>query len=98
MSNLLSLTDAIRTHLHDGDCVALEGFTHLIPFAAGHEIIRQRRRDLTLVTRIDAAFGRLDAVVNCARTTDFVRHANLDAMTEAMWDRILAVNTKVHFS
>jgi glutaconate CoA-transferase subunit A len=35
--------------VHDGDIVALEGFTHLIPFAAGHEIIRQGRRDLTLV-------------------------------------------------
>ena len=35
--------------VHDGDFVALEGFTHLIPFAAGHEIIRQRRRNLTLV-------------------------------------------------
>ena len=35
--------------MHDGDTVALEGFTHLIPFAAGHEIIRQGRRDLTLV-------------------------------------------------
>jgi glutaconate CoA-transferase subunit A len=35
--------------VHDGDTVAMEGFTHLIPFAAGHEIIRQRRRDLTLV-------------------------------------------------
>ena len=35
--------------VRDGDTVALEGFTHLIPFAAGHEIIRQGRRDLTLV-------------------------------------------------
>ena len=35
--------------VHDGDTVALEGFTHLIPFAAGHEIIRQGRRNLTLV-------------------------------------------------
>ena len=35
--------------MHDGDIVAMEGFTHLIPFAAGHEVIRQGRRDLTLV-------------------------------------------------
>ena len=35
--------------VRDGDVVALEGFTHLIPFAAGHEIIRQRRRNLTLI-------------------------------------------------
>jgi glutaconate CoA-transferase, subunit A len=45
----MSLTDAIAELVHDGDTVALEGFTHLIPVAAGHEIIRQRRRDLTLV-------------------------------------------------
>ncbi len=49
MSDFLSLDDAIERHVHDGDVVALEGFTHLIPFAAGHEIIRQQRRDLTLV-------------------------------------------------
>src|SRR5690606_25532409 len=46
---LQSLKEAIAHHVRDGDIVALEGFTHLIPFAAGHEIIRQGRRDLTLV-------------------------------------------------
>jgi glutaconate CoA-transferase subunit A len=45
----LSLAEAVARLVHDGDTVALEGFTHLIPFAAGHEIIRQGRRDLTLV-------------------------------------------------
>jgi glutaconate CoA-transferase subunit A len=40
--------DAIADLVHDGDTIAIEGFTHLICFAAGHEIIRQRRRDLTL--------------------------------------------------
>jgi glutaconate CoA-transferase subunit A len=49
MTAFLSLTEAIGAYVHDGDTVALEGFTHLIPFAAGHEIIRQGRRDLTLV-------------------------------------------------
>jgi glutaconate CoA-transferase subunit A len=49
MAPITSLHDAIAAHVHDGDVVALEGFTHLIPFAAGHEIIRQGRRDLTLV-------------------------------------------------
>lgn len=47
--DFLSLHDVIERHVHDGDTVAMEGFTHLIPFAAGHEVIRQRRRDLTLV-------------------------------------------------
>jgi glutaconate CoA-transferase subunit A len=40
--------EAIAAHVHDGDTVVIEGFTHLICFAAGHEIIRQRRRNLTL--------------------------------------------------
>ena len=44
----MSLRDAVARHVHDGDVVVIEGFTHLISFAAGHEIIRQRRRDLTL--------------------------------------------------
>jgi glutaconate CoA-transferase subunit A len=46
---LTSLAEAIGRHVRDGACLALEGFTHLIPFAAGHEIIRQGRRDLHLV-------------------------------------------------
>jgi len=45
----LTLEDAVAQHVHDGDQVALEGFTHLIPFAAGHEIIRQKRKDLMLI-------------------------------------------------
>jgi glutaconate CoA-transferase subunit A len=46
---LTTLAEAIDRHVRDGMCVALEGFTHLIPFAAGHEIIRQGRRGLHLV-------------------------------------------------
>ena len=46
---LMTLADAIERHVRDGQSVALEGFTHLIPFAAGHEIIRQRRRNLHLI-------------------------------------------------
>ncbi len=49
MAEFLSLHDAVAAHLKDGDTVAMEGFTHLIPFAAGHEVIRQRRTGLTLV-------------------------------------------------
>lgn len=51
MASILQLKDAIAEFVRDGDTVALEGFTHLIPFAAGHEIIRQKRRNLT-VTRM----------------------------------------------
>jgi len=46
---LMRLADAIEQHVRDGQSVALEGFTHLIPFAAGHEIIRQGRRRLHLI-------------------------------------------------
>ena len=48
MSKVTSMRDAVADVVHDGDVVAIEGFTHLICFAAGHEIIRQRKRDLTL--------------------------------------------------
>jgi glutaconate CoA-transferase, subunit A len=49
MADIVGLSEAVTTLVHDGDCVSMEGFTHLIPFAAGHEIIRQSRRNLTLV-------------------------------------------------
>jgi glutaconate CoA-transferase subunit A len=49
MAELVSLAEAIEETVHDGDSVALEGFTHLIPFAAGHEVLRQGRRDLELI-------------------------------------------------
>ncbi len=47
-SKVTTMRDAVRDLVRDGDTVAIEGFTHLICFAAGHEIIRQGRRDLTL--------------------------------------------------
>jgi glutaconate CoA-transferase subunit A len=49
MTEILSLSEAVAKFVRDGDTVAMEGFTHLIPSAAGHEIIRQKRRDLTLI-------------------------------------------------
>jgi glutaconate CoA-transferase subunit A len=49
MATIMPLADAVARFVKDGQTLALEGFTHLIPFAAGHEIIRQSRRDLTLV-------------------------------------------------
>src|SRR5579871_6138602 len=49
MAEITSLHAAIGSLLHDGDTVAMEGFTHLIPFAAGHEAIRQGRKNLTLI-------------------------------------------------
>jgi glutaconate CoA-transferase subunit A len=49
MARFVSLSEAVEDCIRDGDTVAFEGFTHLIPFAAGHETIRQGRRRLTLV-------------------------------------------------
>jgi glutaconate CoA-transferase, subunit A len=49
MAELTTLAEAVSALVHDGDTVALEGFTHLIPQAAGHELIRQGRSDLTLI-------------------------------------------------
>jgi glutaconate CoA-transferase subunit A len=45
----MTLAEAVNAHIRDGDTVAMEGFTHLIPHAAGHEVIRQRRKNLTLI-------------------------------------------------
>ena len=47
-SKLIPMKEAIERFVHDGDSIIIEGFTHLICFAAGHEIIRQRRRELTV--------------------------------------------------
>jgi len=49
LAKILPLSEAIAEFVRDGDTIALEGFTHLIPYAAGHEIIRQKRRNLTLI-------------------------------------------------
>jgi glutaconate CoA-transferase, subunit A len=49
VAEFMTLRAAVAELIRDGDAIALEGFTHLIPFAAGHEIIRQARRNLTLI-------------------------------------------------
>jgi len=49
MAKFQTLAEAVADNLHDGESVAFEGFTHLIPHAAAHEVIRQNRRDLTLI-------------------------------------------------
>lgn len=71
MAEITGLRDAIAAYVRDGDVVALEGFTHLIPFAAGHEIIRQQRRDLTLVRMTpDLIYDQLIGA-GCARKLVF---------------------------
>jgi glutaconate CoA-transferase subunit A len=49
VADIVSLAEAVAELVHDGDSIALEGFTHLIPFAAGHELLRQGRRELELI-------------------------------------------------
>jgi glutaconate CoA-transferase, subunit A len=71
MAELILLREAIRNLVHDGDTVAMEGFTHLIPFAAGHEMIRQQRKDLTLVRMTpDLIYDQLIGM-GCARKLIF---------------------------
>jgi glutaconate CoA-transferase subunit A len=60
MAKFLTLSQAVEAHVRDGDSVAMEGFTHLIPNAAAHEIIRQKRKHLTLIRMTpDIAYDQL---------------------------------------
>jgi len=76
MSKLTSLHDAIAAHVHDGDLIYAAGFTHLIPFAAGHEIIRQGRRQLVLARATpDLIYDQMVAA-GCARKIIFSYSGN----------------------
>ena len=71
MAEIVSLEEAVAELVTDGDAVALEGFTHLIPHAAGHELIRQGRRDLTLIRLTpDVVYDQLIGT-GCARKLVF---------------------------
>jgi hypothetical protein len=71
VAEIVSLAAAIGAAIHDGDTVAMEGFTHLIPHAAGREVIRQGRRDLTLVRMTpDIIYDQLIGA-GCARKLVF---------------------------
>jgi glutaconate CoA-transferase subunit A len=71
MTKLSSLSEAVSRYVRDGDCVYLAGFTHLIPFAAGHEIIRQGRKDLVLARATpDLIYDQMVAA-GCARKVIF---------------------------
>lgn len=76
MSKVMPLSDAIRRFVQDGDVVYAAGFTHLIPFAAGHEIIRQRKKDLTLARATpDLIYDQMVAA-GCARKIIFSYSGN----------------------
>src|SRR6476646_4065030 len=67
-SKVVSMRDAVDRYVHDGDTVVIEGFTHLIGFAAGHEIIRQRKRDLTLCRLTpDLVYDQMIAAGVCSK-------------------------------
>ncbi|MGB8981062.1 MAG: CoA-transferase [Anaerolineales bacterium] len=71
MTKLVPLSEAIANYVNDGDVVYAAGFTHLIPFAAGHEIIRQGKRDLTLARATpDLIYDQMVAA-GCARKVIF---------------------------
>lgn len=101
---LLSLSEAIARHVHDGQSVALEGFTHLIPFAAGHEIIRQQRRGLHLIRMTpDLLYDQMIGA-GCAAHLTFSwggnpgvgsLHRLRDAL-EKQWPQPLAITERTH--
>src|SRR5881296_2054628 len=71
MAEIVALADAVRDLVEDGQVIAAEGFTHLIPSAAGHELIRQGRRDLTLIRLTpDIVYDQLIGM-GCARKLVF---------------------------
>lgn len=101
---VLPLAEAIATHVRDGQSIALEGFTHLIPFAAGHEIIRQQRRSLHLIRMTpDLIYDQLIGM-GCAERLTFSWGGNpgvgslhrLRDAVEHQWPRPLTLSEFTH--
>jgi glutaconate CoA-transferase, subunit A len=101
---LLPLSESIAQHVRDGQSVALEGFTHLIPFAAGHEIIRQGRRSLHLLRMTpDLIYDQMIGM-GCAARLTFSWGGNpgvgslhrLRDAIERQWPQPLAVTERTH--
>lgn len=103
MSRWMPLAEAISRYVHDGDLVYLAGFTHLIPFAAGHEIIRQRKRGLTLARATpDLIYDQMVAA-GCARRLIFSWAGNpgvgmLHAVRRAVERGEIAIEEYTHFA
>ncbi len=101
---LLSLKDAIARHVADGQSVALEGFTHLIPFAAGHEIIRQGRRRLHLIRMTPDLIHDQMIGAGCAAALTFSWGGNpgvgslyrLRDAIEKKWPAPVAITERTH--
>ena len=103
-SKVVTLSDAIAQHVRDGQSVALEGFTHLIPFAAGHEIIRQRRKNLHLIRMTpDLIYDQMIGI-GCASRLTFSWGGNpgvgslhrLRDAVEKGWPQPLAIHEHSH--
>ncbi|HEX9611258.1 MAG TPA: CoA-transferase [Gemmatimonadales bacterium] len=98
----MSMKEAVTRFVRDGDTVVIEGFTHLISFAAGHEIIRQRRRDLTLCRLTpDLIYDQMIAA-GCARKLVFSWAGNpgvgsLHAFRRAVEGQSLEIEEYSHF-
>jgi len=100
----LSLKDAIARHVKDGQSIALEGFTHLIPFAAGHEIIRQQRRRLHLIRMTPDLIHDQMIGAGCASELTFSWGGNpgvgslyrLRDAIERQWPRPLKITERTH--
>ena len=71
MSKRIALSEAIAKYVNDGDVLYAAGFTHLIPFAAGHEIIRQNKKDLTLARATPDLIYDMMVAAGCARKVIF---------------------------
>ena len=71
MTKLTSLSEAIAKYVHDGDTIYAAGFTHLIPFAAGHEMIRQGKKDLTLARATPDLIYDMMVAAGCAKKVIF---------------------------
>jgi glutaconate CoA-transferase, subunit A len=76
MSKVMSLNEAVDRFVHDGDVVYAAGFTHLIPFAAGHEIIRQRKQDLILARATPDLIYEQMVAAGCAKKIIFSYSGN----------------------
>ncbi len=72
----MSAAEAVRAFVRDGDVLCVAGFSHLIPYALGHEVIRQRRRDLTLVKHTPDLLGEQLLAAGCLRKIIFSWHGN----------------------
>ena len=101
---IVTLAEAVAAHVRDGDSLALEGFTHLIPFAAGQEIIRQRRRDLHLIRMTpDLVYDQMIGA-GCAAALTFSWGGNpgvgsahrIREAIESAWPRPLAICEHSH--